>query len=527
MKSPLKWIGEVLTMNFDVSRGAWFGPSMSALRSMFADAFFQKKPMMYGSGVNYDLARSLYRNDADKWVFGAGFVKPIIDLAVEYIGIPSANGTSDDAFLNECMVDHWAPSIQQIITASLRDSKVYIRYRQPRLDNPLMTEADRMHGRLEVLMPEECDLTFDPSDPELVYRCAVTHFVEMDERTGEDIARGIAPRLVTHEIIEVITQDEYTFFDKTAGMNLAEWTIPNEWHFVPVWPAYNEYAPDLGGGQSDIESVLPFIQAFHDVFEQALTAHKYHSMPKVKFKIKDVSSFIRNNWPDAIDPVTGGIKQGAKISFSGREVMFFNVDEDGGFIEAKSVLGDSLTLLEFLIDCICVASETPRWALFKEEKPTAENDATVQPFVKKIDRKRIQQGTWLSMVCKMALASTGKVPTTPRFAWTPVRLIDLVSKGQAIQQLVMALDVATQHQWVSDRTVVRIMSSLFDEIADPDQEMSDAKDNIVPAIPAPAPASDTQGAQTTNGNNGNGVTDPAKAKAMMKKLLTTTAASKS
>lgn len=521
MKNPIKYIGELVTMNWDVSRSSWFGPGWSALRG-FVESFF-KRPIAFGTVVDYDLARSLYRNDSQQFNLGAGFVKPIIDLSVEYIGIPTVSATPDDAFLNECITDYWAPQLAQIFRDSMRDSKTIVRYRQPRLNNPLFTETDRIHGKLELIPPEEVDITFDPTDYDLIARAVITHEIKFDERTDDEVAQGVAPRQVIHEVMEIITPDMYKFYDKTAGRELESWTVFNEWGFVPMWPIWNEYQTDLGGGISDIENVMPFISAFQDVMQQALASHKYHSAPKVKFNLKDVNQFIANNWPNAIDETTGRVKEGAKVDLSGREIYFFGADEDGDFLEATSVLGDTKTLLEFLIDCICIAAETPRWAILAAGGAVQESDASVQPFVKKINRKRIQFSDCLVIVCKMALVANGKVPNTPRINWAPVRLLDLVSKGQAIQQLIMGFDVATQHQWISDLTVVRILGNLFDEITDPEQEMEDAKNNIVPEIPAPAPLSGTQPAPPPAKGSTNGKTT----KAAGKKALATTAASKS
>jgi hypothetical protein len=60
------------------------------------------------------------------------------------------------------------------------------------------------------------------------------------------------------------------------------------------------------------------------------------------------------------------------------------------FLEAQSVLGDTKTLLEFLIDCICIASQTPEWAFMRVDSGSANSDRNAQtvPFVKKIERKR-------------------------------------------------------------------------------------------------------------------------------------------
>jgi hypothetical protein len=520
MRSPKKLVGEMWS-NFDVSRSSWFGPSWNALRGMFTDAFF-KKPIMQGSVVNYDLARSLYRSGNDDYRFGAGFVRPIIDLSVEYIDLPSVSGTENDAYLNECITDYWAPQLQQMLRDAMRDSKVIVRYRQPSLQNPLFTEADRVHGKLEIIPPEEVDLTYDPSDPELLERAAVTHFIDIDERTDEEVVRGTAPRLTTHEILEIITPDAYKFFDKTAGEELGTWMVTNAWGFVPIWEVFNEYAADLGGGQSDIEPMLTFIQAFHEVLVDALSAHKYHSIPKAKFKLKDVTQFLKNNFPDVLDPATGRPKEGAKINLSGREIYFFSPDEDADFIQAKSVLGDSKTLLEFIIDCICITAETPRWALLAQGNALPETDASVQPFEKKIARKRTQFLEPIVMICKMALAANGKLPTTPTISWPSLRISELVNKGQALQQIVLAFDVAAAHGWMADKTIVQILGTLFDEVADPEQEMKAAETNKVIEPPA-APPSDTQAippAKST-GTNGTG------SKAAGKKAVATTAASRS
>lgn len=524
MLRPLpRRIGEMFVNGwYDVTRAVWYGPSFSALRSLFSDSFFQR-PRMDGTVVNYDLARSLYRNDNPKYNLGAGFVRPIIDLCVEYMGLPSVSSTGNDSFLNECIHDHWAPQLQQLFRDSMRDSKVIVRFRQPMLDNPLFTEEDRTHGKLELIPPEECQISFDPSDPDRIERIAITHFVPIDTRTDEDVVRGLAPMMEEHEIIEVINEDEYTFYDKTAGAQLATWRTVNTWRFVPCWPAWNEYQSDLGGGVSDIEPVLPFIEAFHDVLEQTLAAHKYHSTPKATFNLKDISTFLRNNYPDVLDE-QGKVKAGAKIEWSGRQIFFMSVDEKAGFVEARSVLSDSKTLLEFLIDCIAIAAETPKWALLANVSNTPETDATVQPFEKKIARKRVNHAETIVMICKMALAANGKKPETARISWPPVRLSDLVNKAQAIQQIILGMDVAASHEWLADATIVRILGTFFSEVQAPEVEMEQAKNNVVPAVPAPAPASDTQALPpakpTKNGNGGGNKADATK---VVKQLTTTTA----
>ena len=524
MRSPVTWIRETTWSGWtgwaDVSRLTIYGPVMSALRSFFTGNFFSR-PRMDNTVVTYDLARSLYRNDNPRYNLGGGFIRPIIDLSVEYMGIPtvSCEDPDIDAWINECITDYWAPQLQQAFRDSIRDSKIIVRFRQPQIDNPLFTEEDREHGKLELIPPEECEIVFDPADPDRIERAIITHWVKIDIRTDEQILMNTMPMFEEHQIIEIIDEQSYQFYDKTAGAELPAWNTPNFRGFVPVWPMWNEYASDLGGGQSDIEPVLPFIDAFHQVLEQTLAAHKYHSTPKVKFKLNDVQPFIKNNWPEVLDE-NGRVKPGAQIDWSGRQVFFFQADEDGGFIEAKSVLGDSKTLLEFLIECIAIASETPKWALLSTGSAMPDTDATMQPFEKKITRKRTQFSEPLQMMFKIALASNSKKPYTVRVTWPEVRLANLVSKGQAIQQIILALDVAAQHEWVADSTAIKILGSLFDEISAPEVEKALAADNVVPEAPAPAPASATQ-ALPPGSSNGKGSKSAAKA------ALTTTTPSKS
>jgi hypothetical protein len=525
MRSPATWIREMQTGWTgwaDVSRAVVYNGFMSALRSFWTGNFFSR-PRMDKTVVTYDLARSLYRNDNPRYNLGAGFIRPIIDLTVEYMGLPgvSCDHPETDAWLADCISEHWGPQLQQIFRDSIRDSKVIVRFRQPMLDNPLFTEEDREHGRLQLIPPEECQITYDPSDPDRVERAVITHWVEIDVRDDDEIIRGTMPRFEEHEIIEVIDAKAFTFYDKTAHTTLPDWTTPNNWGFVPVWEVWNEYAADLGGGQSDIEPILPFIEAFHQVLGQTLAAHTYHSTPKVKFKLKDVRVFLKNNWPDVLDD-NGNVKAGASIDWSGRQVMFFQADEDADFIEAKSVLGDSKTLMEFLIECICIASETPRWALLSTILRTPDNDATVQPFEKKIGRKRVAFSEPLQMIFKMALAANGKIPYTVRVTWAPVRVDELASKGQAIQQIILGLDVAAQHEWIADDTVIKIIGSLFEEVSAPNIEKKLAADNVIPALPAPAPASGTQALPPPkSGSNGSG------SKKSAQKALATTKASQS
>jgi hypothetical protein len=337
--------------------------------------------------VNYGQARALYRNDDRSMNLGSGFSKPIIDLTVQFMGIPRAVTGDEilDEFLNDSIRCYWPVQIQEMIRNSCRDSKTVVRMRRADTDDPLVTAQESAACYLEVLMPEQVEIIYMPENALRIARAIVTHQIEMEEDDPRRKARTngsyIPPRLNVHNIIEEITPDEFTYFDETTNEWREDMRRPNTWGFVPLLEVFNEWDSTLGGGQSDLESSAPFIKAFHDVFSQALSAHGYHSIPKAKFKINDIGTFLANNFPDSFEKdEQGRIIPGTfngKVSWKGTEILFMQSEEDAGFLEAKSVLGDSKTLLEFIFDCICVASETPEWAFMRVEGAT-QGAATAQ-----------------------------------------------------------------------------------------------------------------------------------------------------
>lgn len=504
-------------------------PSWGALRSTMrlGGTFYPERPYYDKTNLDYNTLRQLYRNDGDDTNLGAGFCKPIIDRAVEFIALPTVASPNDanDNFINDAIHDHWFAELQEMFRNAMRDGKVVVRILKPRIDNPLVTADDRDHLRLKLYNPESVTILRAPDNDEWIEKAIFKHWIEFDDASFPDrnleFGVGVVPKVKEHEIWEIITPETYTYWDNTDKKWLTTWATTNADKFVPAVECWNEYDVSLSGGQSDLESCYPFVKAFHEVLLQSLKAHKYHSTPKVQFQVKNVINFLRNNWPDVIDPVTMLPAAGATIPWNGTEIVFTDVDEKMGFIEAASVLGDSKTLLEFLIDCIAVSSQTPEWAFMRVDGAAASGGMTSQtiPFEKRIHRKRRMFAKDIQLLTRMALVMNGKSPVTATVIWPTIRLEDLVSKGQAIQQLIMGFDVAASHEWISDPSVVKILASMFTEMKSPEEEMRLAKDNVIPEIPAPAPASDTQAA-APNGSNGNGSGKGKKKQAVRKALAT-------
>jgi len=465
----------------------WFGNGIrSAYRSLGVRFWPQYHPRMEGTQVNYDATRSMYWNDG-AISLGAFFCKPIVDLQVGFMGIPTAS-TDDERlndFLNECLQDFWVDEIQQMFRDSIRDSKVIVRLQRPDILDPLMTMDEAEHCRLELLPPERVDIERDGANKNIIRRAVVRTRMIIVKDPG-DPTKGQDPITEEHDILEIVTPESYRFFDQMTNEWLDELASANPWNFVPFLEVYNEWDAALQGGTSDLETVLPLVTAFHDLTAQGLQAHRYHSTPKVVLNLQEVAPFIKNNFPEAVDEVTGQIMPQAEISWKGREIIFLQQEDKMTFLEAKSVLGDTNMLANFLIDCICIASQTPEWAFMRVDSGSANSDRNAQtvPLIKKVDRKRRNYTKPVQELLKMVMVASGEVPVRVRLAWQTIRVDDEVVEMQAFQQLVMGLEVAAQRGEISDETYRRMLRQYIPVMKNSIQEAADAKDNVVPQLPA-------------------------------------------
>jgi hypothetical protein len=489
----------------------FFPFSMSGLRSKIrtlSSKYWGSAPAYENTLIDYDSARQLYRNDGEDKNLGSIFCRPIIDLQVDFIGLPTAVTDSEeiDNDLNDCIKDYWADEIQQMLRDAMRDSKVVVRIKRPSLDDPLMTADEAEHCTLECLPPERVMFLRNNKNKNIVDEVVVYHnILMMDENF--DFSTGELPRETEHQVLEIVTPDNVRFYDRTVHEEIEDWGYVNAWGFVPYVEVWNDFDASLQGGQSDLEAPYPFIRAFHDVVAQSLQAHKYHSIPKVMLKLQDVGPFIKNNFSDAVDPVTGQIK--GEVSWTGKEIIFLQEDEDAKFLEARSVLGDSRQLAEFLLECICVASRTPKWAFMVVDTGAANqaNNAQTVPFTKKIDKKRKSFQEPIQMLLKMYMKIVGITPVKAQIRWEAQQVTDQVAHMQALQMLVAGLEIAAQRGIISDTTYREMLRTFIPMMKSPSQEEEAAKDNAMPEMavgPVNVPVDGRNTDQQTTSKNGSG-----------------------
>lgn len=461
---------------------AWTSGLRSSFRS-FRRTFWPTASNFGGTQISYERTRSLYRNDDKKVNLGSGVCRRIVNSSMDFIGIPRSSTGDEivDEFLDKCLNNYWGNQILEMYRNACRDADTVVRVRRDELDDPLVSPEEWECCYLEVIDPERCVIYYEFGNKRVIEKAYVRHTIEVKIEDAQISGRAITlPQVREHNIIEEITPTTYKYYDETEGEWLDDLARPNSWGFVPLREVHNEFESSLEGGQSDYEAPMPFIHALHDVMSQTLMAHKAHSIPKAKFKVNDMLAFLANNWPDAFElDENGRPKPGTfngEISWKGTEILFMESDEDAEFLEAKSVLGDSKTLMEFLINCIAITSEVPHVILMNSSLQNADQDDMI-PFTKKIDRKRKFFGQDIQAICKMVLAINHMEPVRVPLAWEDITPDLALAKAQALQQDVMSAEVLATRQVISDQTVRSTLRPRIPAMKSSTQEAKDAERN--------------------------------------------------
>lgn len=466
-------ISEISTRWTTGLRSTWRG---------FRRTFWPTTPTYAGTLISYEKTRSLYRNDDPKASLGSGICRRIINSSADFIGLPRAASGDEvvDEFLDNCIFVYWSNVLFQMYRNACRDAETIVRIRRDAMDDPLVSPEEWEACYLEIVDPERVVIFYNVENRRIIDKAYIRHEIEMVTEEAQIDGRSmILPQVRQHSIIEEITPDLYRYYDETEGEWLSDLEKPNGWGFVPLREVKNEYESSLEGGQSDFEAAMPFIFALHDVMSQSLLAHKAHSVPKAKFKVNDMLSFLQNNWPDAFEkdeygrPVADSFN--GEISWKGTEILFMQSDEDVEFLEAESVLGESKVLMEFLIDCIAIASETPHSMLMKTNTDIGSDQMV--PFTKKIMRKRESFSEDIQAICKMVLSINHMAPIRVPLSWEEITPEAALAKSQALQQDVMSLEVLATREVISDQTVRSTLRSKIPLMKSSSKEALDAKNN--------------------------------------------------
>lgn len=415
------------------------------------------------SKVDYELARNLYQNKDDRYKLGAAFVRPIINSTVGFMGVP--HFTSEDenaqATLDDFILDNTSKMLKTHSNAlKLGDCYVWLT-REERV-NPLYPDK-KIRIIYNLIPPEEIkDIILDPTTREpLAYILeSEQEWIELDgTKRKAKIKQAISAE---SRIIEVQG-------DIPEGLEPGEY--PNTWGFIPIIHFKNEPDETLKYGQSDIEPIEPLIKAYHDVMLHALKGSKMHSTPKLKLKLKDVRSFLENNF--GIDDPVQWAKNGGTVNLDGHEILFLADGEDASFVEVNSATGDAQILLKLLFYCIVDISETPEF-IFGVHTPSALASVKEQMpiMVNKIRRKREQfteqWQTLARMVLVMSAKSEGVNFTSygVTLGWDEVNPREDKELAETLEKVSNALEKALLNNFISEESAVNFFGKYVDTMGE-------------------------------------------------------------
>lgn len=414
--------------------------------------------------VDYEFARELYKNTADKYKLGAWAAKPIINTTVGFMGTPAFIALDPEAqeLLDQSMSQNQS-LMQQVHRDTLRDGDCWIWITREEI------------GEVEALYPEleGVKFTFNIIPPDMI---------DFDECERDPISGRIIKYVFKSsfewtdtfghnrkcEIIEIIDKDLRTRrFEGDVPSYLEPFEEAQEWGFLPIVQFSNEKDVSDAFGVSELEAIEPFMKAYHDVMLHAIEGSKLHSTPKLVFKVQDVQKFMRNNF--GIVDLEKHAREGRVVNMDGQDAFLLAEGDDSSYLEVSSSTGDAKTLLKLLFMCIVDVSETPEFA-FGVHTPSAQASVKEQMpvLIRKITRKRDHFSESWSMLVRMLLAmqsvatSRNYITHETDIVWDDIDPRDEVEVAKALKDMVEALVKGVGAWLISQEAAVNYLAGYIE-----------------------------------------------------------------
>ena len=428
------------------------------------------------SKVNYDLANQLYYNTNDDYKLGAGFAKIVINSKVSFMGIPSFKAADKNA---EVILDDFRKSniskMQKTTRDALRGGDAYVWItREIENDKSLYPETpDRIVYNV-IPAKQVTNIKIDPTSGEVLeYELTSSH--EWISSEGDELKGTIVQRVRRGEIVTEVDGDVPEGIEVGAK--------PTPWDFIPIVHFKNE-GDDGIYGRSELESIEPFMKAYHDTMIQAMKGNKMHSTPRLKLSVRDVEKFLLHNL--GIDNPTKYFKDGGTINLDGNELLILADGDNAEFIEVRSAIGDSKVLLKFLFYCIVDASETPEF-VFGVHTPSSLSSVKEQMpiLIRSIEMKREHFTDSWKRLARIVLAISSKSENVSfstfatELSWDNIdhRTKEEISKE--LVDVVTALATAVSAELMGKESAVNYLAKLVDTMKVYEPEDGDGeKDRI-------------------------------------------------
>lgn len=393
---PGRIVGEVSKLRKRVSWGSRFN-------SRFAKVY-----ELDSSRVDYTLARGLYENSLDDYKLGGWAAKPVINTTVGFMGVPTFR--SEDPEAQAVLDDFFGNCVslqQQTHRDALRDGDCWVWVTREKItDVNLYPERQGFRLVYNIIPPEMVtEIIREPFTGKPIEYVLTSKHEWTDERGTKK--QGTVTQRISATYRKVTVEG-----DVPPGVEPGEHVNP--WGFIPIVQFSNEKDASTANGRSDLEPIEPFMKAYHDVFMQAIQGNKLHSTPKLKIRVRNVASFLKNNF--GVDDPVRFAQQGGEISLDGQEIVFLEGEgDDAEFLEVQSATGSAQPLLKLLFMCIVDVSETPEFA-FGVHTPSSNASVKEQMpvLVRRVARKREHFTESWQMLARIVLTMTS-VSTGKRF----------------------------------------------------------------------------------------------------------------
>lgn len=412
--------------------------------------------------VNYSLCRQLYLNSHENYKLGAGFAKPIVNSIVAFMGIPTFN-TSDivgEEVIKKYLLDCQSTFIK-IQRNLLREGDCYVLVTNEKVNNKLY--KDELLINFKVLLPER--VTLIKNENGTITKAIIKTTIEYVDEDEQNIKYK-----VTEIWTDSMYQVKYDFTEIPNGFQKpVEILQPNQYGFIPIIHFKNEHEEFRQSGTSELESVEPYMRAYHEVMLDSLRSTKLNSSPKLKIKVQNLQNFLNNNF------TTEEIAT-KQLKLSKKDVLFVGEEDDLGYVEVSAT--NHNILLELLFMCIVDTSETPEF-LFGTAVSSSKASVGEQmtPLMKKISRKRSAINDSYQLLARMVFSIYNDNNVTnlvsdfqTKIFWEDTDSIDDNMKANTINTIITGLNAGIEGKIISYESAIDYLKQYIETMSDSFEE---------------------------------------------------------
>lgn len=402
--------------------------------------------------VDYDMARALYDNTAEKYKLGAGFARVVINNRVAFMGAPTLSSKSDkeaNLILKTFSEDNKS-EFQRITRDALRDGDCYVLVQKnnSEYERTLYPESEE---RIELIFidPRAVSIELHPIT-NVPVKYIVTQTVRWTDDAGNPNQSSIKQ---IHTKGKIMT--ELVNGNQPPGVEIGE--ADTGLDFIPIVHFKNEGSNGVYG-QSEIEPIEPFLRIYHDVMLHAMQGSKMHSTPMLGLFLKDQDRFLRSNFPN--------YQPGSSVSLTGMEMLTFGVDEKAQYIEPTAPIGAAKDLLKLIFYNIVDASETPEF-VFGVHTPSSLSSVREQMpiLIRSIERKREHFTDSWERLARIVLVLSKEVANPKSYRsevlWEDIDYRTNEEVAREMQHVVVALNAAVSGELMSVQSAVDYLAGII------------------------------------------------------------------